>query len=96
MDSRKFVVVLVIVAISGYFWYQRGLVTRDHEVCLGATQELMRLETGDVKYDGAEHIQNYIDAYNSWYGYCRQSRFVQRNAWAYDDIPENGESQDAE
>ena len=96
MDSAKFLVALVVVIACIYLWNQRGLLSRDHEVCLDATQALTEQQAGGVGFNTAEQYQNYIDAYNSWYEYCRQSRFKRRDPEMYEFLVEESNRRDTE
>ena len=80
MNTAKFVVALIVVVAGAYLWYQRGLVTRDHQVCLDATQSLMEELSGAFAFDTSEQFEGYIDAYTGWYTYCRASQFQRRNS----------------
>jgi hypothetical protein len=95
VDTAKFVVALAVVIAGTALWYQRGLITRDHELCLDATQELMRVPER-VWADEQEQYKKYIDAYTSWYGYCRESRYKRRNPEAYEFLKEQESQQSGE
>ena len=79
MPGTRFLVALVVVVAGTYLWYQRGLVNRDHELCLDVTRTLMDQQTWGVEIDKGEHFERYIDIYTSWYSHCRLSRFATRN-----------------
>ena len=96
MDSAKFLVALVVVIACMYLWYQRGLITREHEVCLEATQALMEQLSGAVALDKSEQYEGYIEAYTGWYTYCRASQFERRNPEMYEFLKEEANRQDAE
>jgi len=96
VDSAKFLVALVVVIACMYLWYQRGLITRDHEVCLDATQALTEQQAGGVGFNKAEQYEDYIDAYTSWYTYCRASQFQRRNPEADVFLNEEAKRQDTE
>jgi len=96
VDSAKFLVTLVVVVAGMYLWYQRGLITRDHEICLDATQALTEQQAGGVGFNKAEQYEEYIDAYTSWYEYCRQSRSKRRNPEAHESLKEQADQQGGE
>ena len=95
-NTAKFVVALVVVISGMYLWYQRGLITRDHEVCMAATQRLFEQQPGQYALDNAEQYEAFIDGYNGWYGYCRANRLKRRNPEMYEFLLEESKRNGAE
>lgn len=73
MDGGRFFVALAIVIAGMVLWYWRGIVTRDHELCLDASQAFMG-RVSIAALNSPEQVEEFIGAYISWYNYCRGSR----------------------
>jgi hypothetical protein len=96
MDNTKFVVALVVVLAGTYLWYQRGISTRDHEVCMDATQTLFEQHPGQFALENTEQFGAFIDGYNGWYGHCRAIRLQRRDPEMYEFFVQESKRQDTE
>ena len=96
MDNTKFVATLVVVLAGVFLWYQRGLITRDHEVCMDATRTLFEQQPGQFVLENKEDYEGFVGGYNGWYGYCRANRLQRRDPEMYEFLVEESKRQDAE
>ena len=96
MDNTKFAIALVVVVAGMYLWYQRGLITRDHQLCMGATQTLMEQQPGQFVLKNVEQFKAFVDNYSGWYGYCRANRLQRRDPEVYEFLVEASERQGTE